>query len=82
MLIYVVHSGDKIEKNETGGACISHGGEERRIQVLAGKPEGKRPLGRPRSRWQEDIKKDLQKWDVGAWTGWRWFRIGAGGGHF
>jgi len=29
--------------------------------VLVGKPEGKRPLGRPRHRWDDNIKMDLQK---------------------
>ena len=29
--------------------------------VLVGKPEGKKPLGRPRSRWKDNIKMDLQK---------------------
>ena len=29
--------------------------------VLVGKPEGKRPLGRPRHRWEDDIKMDLQE---------------------
>jgi hypothetical protein len=33
---------------------------------LVGKPEGKRPLGIPRRRWEDDIKKDLQK--VGRWS--------------
>ena len=28
---------------------------------LVGKPEGKRPLGRPRSRWEDNIKMDLQE---------------------
>jgi hypothetical protein len=32
-------SGDKIEKNEMGGACSAYGGEERRIQSFVGKPE-------------------------------------------
>jgi hypothetical protein len=36
-------------------------------RVLVGKPEGKRPLGRPRSRWEDNIKI-FKKW-VGAWTG-------------
>jgi hypothetical protein len=36
-------------------------GEERCIQGLVGKPEGKRPLGRPRHRWEDNIKMDLQK---------------------
>jgi len=30
-------------------------------RVLVGKPEGKRPLGRPRSRWEDNIKVDLQE---------------------
>ena len=35
---------------------VAHmGGEERCIQVLVGKPEGKRPLGRPRRRWEDNI---------------------------
>ena len=45
-------------------------------KVLVGKPEGKRPLGRPRRRWKYNIKIDLQ--EVGI--GWSWFRIGTGGG--
>ena len=36
-------------------------GEERGVhRILVGKPEGKRPLGRPRSRWEDNIKMDLQ----------------------
>ena len=34
-------------------------------KVLVGKPEGKRPLGRPRRRWKDNIKMDLQ--EVGFW---------------
>ena len=37
-------------------------GERRRVyRVLVGKPEGKRPLGRPRHRWEDNIKMDLQE---------------------
>jgi hypothetical protein len=32
-----------------------HGGDEERIQILNGKPEGKRQLDRPRSRWEDNI---------------------------
>jgi len=46
------------------------------------KSEGKRPFGRQRLRWEDDIKMDFQKvWDVGVWTGSRWLRIGTGGEH-
>ena len=34
-------------------------------RVLAGKPEGKRPMGRPSRRWKDNIKMDLQ--EVGCW---------------
>ena len=37
-----------------------------RMQVLVGKPEGKRPLGRPRRRWEDNIKMDLQEMGSGS----------------
>jgi len=44
-----------------GGACSTYGGEETCIyRVLMGRPEGKRPLGRNRRRWEDNIKMDLQ----------------------
>ena len=46
-----------------------------------GKYEGKRPLGRPRIRWEKNIKMSLKKWD-GFWTGLIWLRIGTGGVFF
>jgi hypothetical protein len=37
-------------------------GEDRGVhRVLVGKPEGNRPLGRPRRRWEDNIKMDLQE---------------------
>jgi len=50
-------------------------------RVLVGKPEGKRPLGRPRLRWEDNIKMDLQEVGCGVWTGSSWFRIGTDGRH-
>jgi hypothetical protein len=44
----------KVYKNEMGGACSAY-------RVLVGKREGKRPLGRPRRRWEDSIKMDLQE---------------------
>ena len=42
-------------------------GERRDVyRVLVGKPEGKRPLGRPRHRWEDDIKMDLQEVGCGG----------------
>jgi len=48
-----------------GGARSTYGGEEWHVQGLVGKPERKRPLGRPRRRWEDNIKMDLQ--EVGWW---------------
>jgi hypothetical protein len=57
-------------------------GEGRGVyRVLVGKPEGIRPLGRPRRRWAHNIKIDQQEVGCGVWTGWSWLRIGTGGGH-
>jgi hypothetical protein len=50
-------------------------------RVLVGKPEGKKPLGRPRRRWEDNIEADLREWDVGVWTGLSWLRIEIRGGH-
>ena len=59
-------AGDKIEKNEMGGACSAYQGGEGVCRVLVGKPEGKRPLGRPRRRWDDNIKMDLQEVGCGG----------------
>ena len=50
-------------------------------RVFVGKPVGKRPLGRPRLRWEYNIKRIFRKWDVGVWTGSSWLWIETGGGH-
>ena len=47
-------------------------------RVLVGKPEGKRPLGRPRRRWVDNIRMVSRRWDVGIWTGLGWPRIETG----
>jgi hypothetical protein len=47
-------------------------------RVLVGKPEERRPLERPRRRWEDNIKMDLREvgWGGGPWTGSIWLRIG------
>jgi len=74
-------SSDHIEKNEMGGACSVYGEDSVVYRVLVGKPKGKRLLGRPRCRCEDNIKMDLQEVICGVWTGWSWLRIGTGGGH-
>jgi len=39
-------------------------------RVLLGKPEGKRPLGRPLHRWEDNTEKDLSRSGMGAWNEW------------
>jgi hypothetical protein len=48
-----------------GRACSKNGGKRNASGILVGKPEGKRPLGRPRRRWLYNIKMDLRVigWD-------------------
>ena len=61
---------------------VARMGEGRGVyRILVGKPEGKRPLGRPRRRWEDNIKMDLQEVVGLVRTGWSWLRIGTGGGH-
>jgi hypothetical protein len=56
--------GDKIEKIEMGGVCSTYGEGRGVYRVLVGKPERNRPLGRPRCRWEDNVRMDLQ--DVGC----------------
>ena len=61
---------------------VARTGEERMVyRFLVGKPEGKRLLERPRRRWVDNIRMDLQEVGCeGMWTGLGWPRIGTGGG--
>jgi hypothetical protein len=49
------------------------GSKRNAYRILMGKPEGKRPLGRPRCRWVANIKMDLR-------IGLIWLRVGTSGG--
>jgi hypothetical protein len=52
---------------------VTHKGEERKVyKGLVGKPEGKRPLGRPRRRWEDGIRMDLREIGLG---GVDWIRL-------
>jgi hypothetical protein len=61
---------------------VARMGEGRNLyRVLVGKPEGKRPLERPRRRWNNGIRMYLREigWGRG-WSGFTWLRIGTVGG--
>jgi hypothetical protein len=59
-LLFTKYSDDLPRRNRWVGhvACI----EDRRVscRVLVGRPEGKRPIGRPRGSWEDNTKMDLQ----------------------
>ena len=60
---------------------VARVGDRRGVyRVLVRKPERKRPLGRLRRRWEDNIKMDLQKMVYGVWTGLIWLRTGTGDG--
>jgi hypothetical protein len=59
---------------------VARVGEERKVyKDLVGKPEGTRPHGRPRRRWEDGIRMDLREIGWGGWTGFDWLRIGTDG---
>jgi hypothetical protein len=52
---------------------VARMGEERKLyKVLVGNPEGRRPLGRPRRRWEDGVRMDLREIDLG---GVDWIRL-------
>jgi hypothetical protein len=55
-----------------GRACGTNGEKGNAYRILVGKPEGKRPLGRPRRRWVNNIKMDLR--EIG-WGGMDWIEL-------
>ena len=60
-------AGGKIETNEMGRACPAYGEDSGVHRVLVAKPEGKRPLGIPRLKCEDNIKMHLQ--EVGGGRG-------------
>jgi hypothetical protein len=64
-----------------GRACSINGENRNAYRILVGKPKGKRPLGRPRHRWMDNIKIDVRDigWDGMVWTGSTWLMIGTSG---
>jgi hypothetical protein len=60
---------------------VARMGEKRGVyMVLVRKPEGRRPLQKPRCELEDNIKMDLQNVGCGVWIGSSWLRIGTGGG--
>jgi hypothetical protein len=55
-----------------GRACSTNGEKRNAFRIMVGKPEGKRPLGRPKCRWVDNIKLDLR--EIG-WDGMDWIDL-------
>jgi hypothetical protein len=55
-----------------GRACITNGEQRNARRILVRNPEGKRPLGRPRRKWVNNIKMDLR--EIG-WDGMDWIDL-------
>ena len=56
---------DEIKKTEMGGPLARMGERSDTDRVLVGKPEGRRPLGRPRRRLEDNIKMELREVGMG-----------------
>jgi hypothetical protein len=56
---------DQVKKTEMGRTCGTYGERRGAYRALVGKPEGRRPLGRPRRRWIDNIKMDLREVEWG-----------------
>jgi hypothetical protein len=54
--LYIPNEG---EEDEMGEACSTNGEKRNAYRLLVGKPEGRRPLGRPRRKWVDNIRMDL-----------------------
>jgi hypothetical protein len=60
---------------------VAHMGEGKNVyRVLVGNPEGKRPLERPKRRWEDVIKMDFREIGLGGGGGFTWLWIGIVGG--
>jgi hypothetical protein len=56
-----------------GRACSNNGEKRNTYRIFIGRPEGKRPLGRPRRKWMDNIKTDFR--EIG-WDGMGWIHLG------
>jgi hypothetical protein len=62
-----------VKEDEINGTCSTNGEKRNAYRILVGKPGGKRPLRRPRRRWEDNITMDPR--DIG-WGGMDWIHLG------
>jgi hypothetical protein len=65
-----------VNEDELDMTCSLHGEKRNVYRILVRKPEGKRLLGRPRHRCEDNIKLDHKRQDGAVWTGLIWLRTG------
>jgi hypothetical protein len=75
--IHILYSSSNIirqpmKENEVGGTCGTHGRGEKSVQGFGGKARRRRPLGRPRRRWEDGIRMDLT--EIG-WRSVEWIQL-------
>ena len=61
VLLTKYYSGNQIKNNQMSRVCSTYGDRNVSYKVSVGKPEGRRPLRRPRRRWEDNIKMGLQE---------------------
>ena len=61
LILIRLYCGQLCLKNKMGGHVARMGDSTDVYRVLVGKPEGNRPLGRPRRRWEDNIEMNLQE---------------------
>jgi hypothetical protein len=61
-----------VKEDEMGRACSALGEKGNAFKIWVGKPEWKRPLGRPKHRWEDNIKMDLREI---RWNGMNWIKL-------
>jgi hypothetical protein len=69
----------KLRRMRWAGHVARMGEKKNAYSLLVGRPEGNRPLGRPRHWWGIILRWSLERWDGVMWTGLVWLRIGTGG---
>jgi hypothetical protein len=61
-----------VKEDEIGRECSIHGEKTNAYRILTGSREGKRPLGRPKRRWEDNIEIDLREI---VWVGVNWIDL-------
>jgi hypothetical protein len=68
----------KSRRMRSAGHVARKGEKRNACRILVGKTDGKRPVGRPRRKWEDNIKMNLRQ-DGVAWTELIWLRVGTSG---